>query len=636
MATTPYDLIDNAIVQVKVSGDLNNTTNPITLTLTTGDEAKFVHPVVGNSPVTIWDKTTYADPKDDPQLEEATITAVDTTLHTITLSRPSAKTHAASPFIGELWRTTFYSQLWTAINALENAPASLPRVYDAVVASSGGDYTTVSAALAAGKRTIFVRNGTYTEGILNTAWTGTIPITIVGESRDKAILQFANASTAYFNLNIAGSSLQKLTLKAGSTQALAGAGAAASGWIDVSSDTCFIQGCKFIGNSAGAAGFCLNLNSTTGAIITDSIFQNCPSTGVVGSSSPRGVLVCNNYFTSNTTGAVFDSSAGSLQFCSFINNQGDHSGTSIVSLNIGGATANRMVNIVGNNIKAQGTANGWAAYSVGGDASTTNATGINICNNVIFGSNTGGIYATACNGATISGNSLFFNGTATTFPSQYGIATDSGQGTVVTGNNIVYSGGAQTGMQGMNLGSNGDIIKGNFVTGYSSTSQAGINAHGAGNIVDGNSLYSCTIGVQTSGSFDRLGINFFSSCTSNYSVATSTQSAQLTGHLAVSASTATTTVDMKQYSGFIVTLSSNTTFAFTDETLSGKPNGLEYTFEILQNATGGFTVAWPANVVWPGATAPTITTTASKRDFIKLRYDQAAQKYYGWVVGQNY
>jgi parallel beta-helix repeat protein len=64
--------------------------------------------------------------------------------------------------------------------------------YDAMVAPSGGDYTTIQAALAAGKKTIFVRDGTY-------VLTSDIDITedgtaIIGESRDGVIIDSNNSA----------------------------------------------------------------------------------------------------------------------------------------------------------------------------------------------------------------------------------------------------------------------------------------------------------------------------------------------------------------------------------------------------------------------------------------------------------
>jgi len=68
---------------------------------------------------------------------------------------------------------------------LTNLPASGQTPYDCIVASSGGDYTTVGAAVAAGKKIIFVKPGSYTES-------GTITLAadsmIIGSGRDVTTL----------------------------------------------------------------------------------------------------------------------------------------------------------------------------------------------------------------------------------------------------------------------------------------------------------------------------------------------------------------------------------------------------------------------------------------------------------------
>ncbi|HPB32299.1 MAG TPA: NosD domain-containing protein, partial [Candidatus Sumerlaeota bacterium] len=64
--------------------------------------------------------------------------------------------------------------------------------YDAVVAPSGGDYTTLQAALAANKKTILVRNGTYTlDSDIEITQSGTV---IIGESRDGVIFDCNNTA----------------------------------------------------------------------------------------------------------------------------------------------------------------------------------------------------------------------------------------------------------------------------------------------------------------------------------------------------------------------------------------------------------------------------------------------------------
>ncbi len=55
-------------------------------------------------------------------------------------------------------------------------------------------------------------------------------------------------------------------------------------------------------------------------------------------------------------------------------------------------------------------------------------------------------------------------------------------------------------------------------------------------------------------------------------------------------------------------------------TLTAGASGVlwELVLELLQDATGSRTVTWPASVKWSGGTAPTLTTAASRRDFVTL------------------
>lgn len=80
-----------------------------------------------------------------------------------------------------------------AVTPLKLATSFPWKMYDAIVAPSGtpGDYTTVGAAINAGKKRIFVREGTYTEA---TSWAPTGGgWTIVGESA-AVVLDFADAA----------------------------------------------------------------------------------------------------------------------------------------------------------------------------------------------------------------------------------------------------------------------------------------------------------------------------------------------------------------------------------------------------------------------------------------------------------
>jgi hypothetical protein len=79
-----------------------------------------------------------------------------------------------------------------------------------------------------------------------------------------------------------------------------------------------------------------------------------------------------------------------------------------------------------------------------------------------------------------------------------------------------------------------------------------------------------------------------------------------------------------------LTLTGNCTYTFPTP-VAGK----SFTLIQKQDGTGGRTVTWPASVDWPGATAPTLTSTASKADkFVFTAID--GSNWLGSVAGQNY
>jgi hypothetical protein len=61
--------------------------------------------------------------------------------------------------------------------------------------------------------------------------------------------------------------------------------------------------------------------------------------------------------------------------------------------------------------------------------------------------------------------------------------------------------------------------------------------------------------------------------------------------------------------------------------------GKSFVLFLKQDATGSRTVTW-STVNWPGGTAPTITSTASKMDIYSFFSD--GTYWYGTTVGQNY
>lgn len=98
----------------------------------------------------------------------------------------------------------------------------------------------------------------------------------------------------------------------------------------------------------------------------------------------------------------------------------------------------------------------------------------------------------------------------------------------------------------------------------------------------------------------------------------------------VTANTSTAyTIDLANGSVQILTLTGNCTFTFPTATA-----GRSFIMILKQDGTGSRTVTWPAAVKWPGGTAPTITSTASRSD--KYIFTADGTNWIGSNAGQNY
>lgn len=62
--------------------------------------------------------------------------------------------------------------------------------------------------------------------------------------------------------------------------------------------------------------------------------------------------------------------------------------------------------------------------------------------------------------------------------------------------------------------------------------------------------------------------------------------------------------------------------------------GQKFTVSILQDGSGSRTVTWFTTIRWAGGSAPTLTTTASKRDMFSFKATSATT-YDGFIVGMN-
>jgi hypothetical protein len=92
--------------------------------------------------------------------------------------------------------------------------------------------------------------------------------------------------------------------------------------------------------------------------------------------------------------------------------------------------------------------------------------------------------------------------------------------------------------------------------------------------------------------------------------------------------TSTITLDLTNGTVQIITLGGSVTI-----TMPTAVSGKSFIMFLKQDATGSRTVTW-STVKWPGGTAPTITSTASRQDIYSFFSD--GTNWYGVTVGQNY
>lgn len=92
---------------------------------------------------------------------------------------------------------------------------------------------------------------------------------------------------------------------------------------------------------------------------------------------------------------------------------------------------------------------------------------------------------------------------------------------------------------------------------------------------------------------------------------------------------ATITFDLNAGNVHTVTLGGNRILA-----LSNASTGQYFVLELTQDATGSRTVTWFTTIRWVDGVAPTLTTTANKRDVFGFRCT-GTNTYDGYLIGQN-
>jgi nitrous oxidase accessory protein NosD len=339
-----------------------------------------------------------------------------------------------SSYTGQTGKTV---KVKTTEDGLEftNFPAGGQTLYEAIVAPSGGDYTTLGAAIAAGKKRIFVRAGTYNESAITIS---SNDVVIVGESYRETILNFGSniLTLTGTNIRISGCKILftsgKLFLNQATQACFDNNWIEGSPTTDLLIDMYLAHYSRFIGNT---------FKDTSTATVSKFNFNG------------QRLVIANNHFIGNPTGTYFIY-VGTLS--KFIGNHisRDTAGTGAI-LRIVGATS-----AIGNFIHGGGVAT--IGIDIRGNYNV-------VTGNFIYQCQGGGVKITSGEGNTITGNIIDYCATTGT----YGIDTTGGIGTTVTGN--VIMGVTDTGT-GIYVNSSKTIVNGNRVrdcaTGISVTSNS--------------------------------------------------------------------------------------------------------------------------------------------------------------------
>ena len=98
----------------------------------------------------------------------------------------------------------------------------------------------------------------------------------------------------------------------------------------------------------------------------------------------------------------------------------------------------------------------------------------------------------------------------------------------------------------------------------------------------------------------------------------------------VASSGVSTEIDVTRSTAWRVTLDNDCTFSFTGTT---SEEVWSITLFLIQDATGGRTVTWPASVLWNEGTPPTLSTTASSIDVLTFMTYDGGATWMGFLAG---
>lgn len=193
---TSFKQVKNNAKSRVTTDALNNTTSPLTFSVTTGEGTKFISFPGNSGYVTVWDDSSYVDPGDDPNQRIGLLTARTTDSLTVTWGQLGSSITAisGSPRIAMLMEDQHLKDLHTAVNTVETtkvevggdiggiitAPLSKARVATKTVGTTGtvadytcdgtADHVEINAAITAvntiGGGEVRVRFGSYAGGTI--------------------------------------------------------------------------------------------------------------------------------------------------------------------------------------------------------------------------------------------------------------------------------------------------------------------------------------------------------------------------------------------------------------------------------------------------------------------------------------
>ncbi len=145
-----------------------------------------------------------------------------------------------------------------------------------------------------------------------------------------------------------------------------------------------------------------------------------------------------------------------------------------------------------------------------------------------------------------------------------------------------------------------------------------------------------SVTFPTSGTLVNSAVTTLSSLASVGTITTGTWEGILQDYTETSVTSSQSsayTINLASGNVVSLTLTGNVTLSFSNVPASG---AVSLTLFLLQDSTGSRTVTWPGSVIWPGGTAPTLTTTASHVDCFVMITTNGGTTWRAFTSGLNF